>query len=151
MYHTKVRHKPVEVRFLGTYDAIDMGMGIGNYEDEHGDKDTISPNVSHSAVAWALSWGKPSRPRGGPSPPSRGTWRRVYYKNASAYFKRAGTHSAFGGAPTYDGDPGRGYNAAADIVTSIMVDQWMRKQAQSVGVPIGKVADYDFDNLPKLP
>lgn len=51
----------------------------------------------------------------------------------------------------YNGAPGRGYKATADIVTPIMVDQRMREQAQSVGVPIGKVADYDFDNLPKLP
>lgn len=140
-YKTDVTHKPVQVRFVGTYDAVDMAVGLGNYEDQDGRKSMIPSNVRYSAVAIAERF-----PNGAQS---RGSWRRPKYTNATWRFINPGTHSAFGGAPTFSGQGEiDGYSARLEIATSIAVDTFIRSKASGVGVPIGAVSDYDFDNLP---
>ena len=99
---------------------------------------------------------------------SRYYWDRMHFRGVSVpdeFF--AATHSAIQGAPTYSSDPGGyaqealalfdisdtpddwldGYTPAADIEGSEAFDRWMRDLAQSQGVPIPDVADYQFENL----
>ena len=81
---------------------------------------------------------------------SRHWWRRPQYLNADARFVNLGTHSAFGGAPTYSSERPlpEGCNDEKDIATAIAVDKFIRTKAIEVGVPIEMVGDYGFEDLP---
>jgi len=67
-----------------------------------------------------------------------------------------GTHSALGGAPTFDREQssiGHGYSHGRDIDAAILADILVRSDARSVGVPISFFYDndrYDYDNMPPL-
>jgi hypothetical protein len=157
-----IRHK-VQVRFLGLYDPVDMGVGMGN-RDRYGGREVsdvwskggyrpgfIPSNVSYSARAIAGTFA----PWWHSNPAiSRSGWHRPAYDNATWTLPVTGTHSALGGAPTFDSKQDQlapYYSHERDIQGAILADEFIRVHARSVGVPIESWGvKYDYDNMPPL-
>jgi hypothetical protein len=150
-------YQPVTVRFLGLYDPVDMGVNIGNREDIEGYKPGVIPsNVSYSSRVIAESFSPLMDHFYGSQSLSRPLWFRPAYANATWTHPIAGTHSALGGAPTFDVEQSyidHGYSHGRDIDAAILADNLIRSDARRVGVPINFFFDnvrYDYDNMPPL-
>ena len=116
----------------------------------------IPSNVSFSSRVIAESFSPLMDHFYGTQSLSRPSWHRPAYANATWTHPIAGTHSALGGAPTFDTYQSyidHGYSHGRDIDAAILADNVIRSDARSVGVPINFFLDngrYDYDNMPPL-
>jgi hypothetical protein len=124
------RHRPVPVRFLGMYDAVDMAFGYGFSE-------RIPPNVQNAFHALS-------------HPDLRSRW---YFNRANGgvvdpeatnYSEDTfwGTHSAIGGDP-WNGDFPEQGTPDSDKNAAIQADIALRKFAHDIGVPINVTKEKD--------
>ncbi len=125
--------KPVSVRFLGLYDAVDMVAGYGEGE-------SIPDNVKYATHAMGDSDLK-SRSYFNTADHGVDDSKKTTYNEQKFW----GTHSAIGGAP-WMGDHPKGGSKSSDISASILADMFIRKKVKAAGVNIKqlKVSDYGY-------
>jgi len=153
----------LDIRYLGLYDPIDQTPSV------HVTR-SIPAIVEFSAVGFATNFAGSEDDE-----VSRYYWDRIEYENAIAVRPFVATHSAFQGAPTYStdgsgfdsflsietgapikGHPSSwldGYTDGRDVQGAIEVDQFFRRMARSMFVPIEFLDDeaYQFDTLHRDP